>query len=417
MKHRNYLLFILLCILTLTLIALPIFGEDAPDTLPPLSDGASADGLSGVRLEPPAAIRAGEEVVFTLICNGESIRALQGEIAFDPNRLVYVGSEAIPADWEMTFSCEDGLLKYLGLSAENRGLPADAPLMRITFRALKELAEGDEIILTPSDATAYDGQGELTLPGIPYTGAVARPLSPYCHLTSLSVKGGNLSPKFSPSVTEYTVTLPYTSMFAELTTSVCEYGEVRYGNRTLNVGENTVTVTVIAETGHQRVYTITVIRAADPNYVPSSDNRILSLDVGGALLFPAFSPEITEYSVYLVKGLDVTLTPTPADKAEADPLTIIAKQAAGSTAEDATAGTYTIVCAAEDGSTRTYVFKTILLDTPEELSTLRANSKHQESSPLLTLLIFGVVALLLFITGFVVSRLFQTFSRRMSARK
>ncbi|MGM9648098.1 MAG: cadherin-like beta sandwich domain-containing protein [Eubacteriales bacterium] len=378
---------------------------DEPLTAEPAETEDAPENPALITLTAPKALRAGEAVTFTLVCNGTNLRAAQGSLTYDPSILTYVGSEAVPEDWEITFYEADGTLKYLGLSTENRGLLGETELIRITFRIKDTAVEGKGLPFTLSDATVYNGKEEEILPGGEFTFAVTRPLSTKCTLESLSIAGGNLSPAFSPKITEYTITLPYTTYYADVTAVACEYGQIKLSSRELAVGENEIRVTVVSESGLQKVYTITVTRLADPNYVHSSDNRILSLELSDGLLFPAFSPEVTEYSVYMVKGQDVTLTPTPADKAVADTLTIAARIAPGTSLKDATAGTFTIVCSAEDGTPRTYTFHTILLDTPEELAKVQSSTVSE--SPLTVILIFSFAAVTVFFLGFVASHLFQ----------
>ncbi|MBQ7355268.1 MAG: cadherin-like beta sandwich domain-containing protein [Clostridia bacterium] len=416
-KILSLLTVFLCCTMVCHLPIPPVFADDAdqapqtstapeiPNTDETPATDDSTEYTNSVSLTAPKALRAGEEVTFTFVCEGDSLRAAQGSVTYDPAVLTYVGSQAIPEDWEMTFSEGDGVIKYLGLSTENRGLSGKAELFSLTFRIADSAAEGNGIPFTLSDATVYDGNRELLLTGGEFTWAVTRPLSTQCTLEALSVVGGNLSPAFSPEITAYSVTLPYTVYYADISATACEYGQIKLSSRELKVGENEIRVTVISESGLQQVYTITVTRLADPNYVPSSDNRILSLDLSDGLLFPSFSPEITEYTVYLVKGQDVILTPTAADKGVAQSLTIPAEPAPGSTLDEATAGTFTIVCSAEDGTPRTYTFHTILLDTPEELEKVQTSVIAE--SPLTAILIFSFAAVTIFFLGFVVSHLFH----------
>ncbi len=83
-------------------------------------------------------------------------------------------------------------------------------------------------------------------------------------LKSLTVSYGTLVPEFSPEITEYTVMVDYSvSKFpvtaepedAKATTSITE-------NQTLAVGETTRVITVTAEDGTIKEYTITITRAA-----------------------------------------------------------------------------------------------------------------------------------------------------------
>ncbi len=414
MKKRIALLAILLLqtfLFTATFSASPVYGESAapqtdvtaPDTNEPLTDEPITDEPTPppeeVRLIAPKTIRAGDTVTFTFVCSGTNLRAAQGSLTYNAELLTYVSSETVPEDWEMTFAEDGGTLKYLGLSTENRGISGEAELFTITFRVSDDAKEGNGLPFVLTDATVYNGEEELLLNGGYFTYAVSRPLSTECTLTALSVEGGNLSPSFSPDVTEYTITLPYTMYYADISATACEYGQIKFNSRELTVGENVLKVTVISESGLQQVYTIRATRLADPNYVPSADNRILSLELSDGLLFPAFSPEITEYSIYMVKGNDVTLIPTPADKAIAESLTI--------PSSNGSEGTYTIVCNAEDGTPRTYTFHTILLETPEELAQIREQNEQGKMGLWGFILILAFAAVTVFFLGFVVSHLFH----------
>ena len=71
-------------------------------------------------------------------------------------------------------------------------------------------------------------------------------------------------------------------------------------NPSLTAGGTTnVRVTVTAENGATKTYTISVKREQDPNYVKSTNNNLGSLSVEGYTLSPAFSADVTQYYVWL----------------------------------------------------------------------------------------------------------------------
>ncbi len=389
----------------------PVTGDapssgDAPSTQePPTSDLPPEPPVpaDGVYLLPPKSLRAGEAVTFTFRITGTNLRATQGSITYDPALFTYVGCTTLAEDWEINYSNEIGTLKYLGLSTENVGLNGPSPLFSVTFLLTEGTPKGTRLPFELSEATAYNGESELILPGSSPVFQVTRPLSTACSLSTLSLSGTNLTPAFSPEITEYSATLPFSAYYADIRVAADLYAQVKLNSRKLEVGENIIRITVIAESGVQQVYTLKITRLADPNYIPSSDNRILSLGLSAGLLFPAFSPEITEYTVYLVKGQDVTLTPQTADKAVAKGITIPAQRDPDAGRGEDTAGEFFIDCHAEDGSPRRYVFHTILLDTPEELN--RVEHSITDESPLTVILIFAFAAVTVFFLGFVASHL------------
>ncbi|MBR2634675.1 MAG: cadherin-like beta sandwich domain-containing protein [Clostridia bacterium] len=85
------------------------------------------------------------------------------------------------------------------------------------------------------------------------------------NLSSLLISASELSPAFSPSVTQYAVNVPFevTKLFVSATTAHAA-ARVDVNSPDLVVGENTVTVTVTAENGSKKVYTVLVTRQESP---------------------------------------------------------------------------------------------------------------------------------------------------------
>lgn len=85
-------------------------------------------------------------------------------------------------------------------------------------------------------------------------------------LAALSLSAGELSPEFSYAITTYTVVVPYDVTTVEVNAQpTAEKATIEsvIGNSDLQVGENTIEVTVKAEDGSKSLYTILVTREAD----------------------------------------------------------------------------------------------------------------------------------------------------------
>lgn len=352
----------------------------------PLTAYASAD-LTSEEVPPPAhttnpekivllssnEIRCGQTVTFTLRLFSNSARAIQGSISYDPALLTLTECKTLAEGWSLNFSQENGTLQFLGLDTMSIGAPLELDLCTFTFK-VTELANVSELSIALAPAIVYDGIAELTYPEDTFTFPLLPPLSTDCALESLDVQGGTLSPAFSADVTEYNVTLPYSVHRAEITAIAHDRDNatVKISDTALAVGENKVTITVLSPSGLQKIYTVTITRSPDPNYTPSADNRILSLHLSEGLLFPAFSPDVTVYTVYMVQGQSVTLTPTPVELASAGALTI---------PSDSTEAEYTISCRAENGETRLYTFRVILLDPPAQSEQTQQGTQPEEKDP------------------------------------
>ena len=154
-------------------------------------------------------------------------------------------------------------------------------------------------------------------------------------LKSLSVSGGSFSPEFSPSKTKYSMEVEYG--VKKLTVSAVANhtkAKVSISKTDLELGENTVKITVTAENGDKKTYTLTVTRKQSQFanvttvlngnvYVFAHDPEALTPPVG----FTASSAVFEEKSVLSFVDPDafftlVWLTPTgtaPAPSASAVP--------------------------------------------------------------------------------------------------
>ncbi len=98
-----------------------------------------------------------------------------------------------------------------------------------------------------------------------------KPLSSNNYLKGLTLSSGTLSPAFSKSVLNYTVNVPNETTTMYLTPTVEDSTATTSvsGSATLKVGSNTRKVTVTAQNGAKRTYTIKIVRAANGSETPS----------------------------------------------------------------------------------------------------------------------------------------------------
>ena len=121
------------------------------------------------------------------------------------------------------------------------------------------------------------------------------------NLESLSISDGQLSPGFNSNTTSYSISVPYSVTSLNLKYKVADgKSKVSVHNNEL-VAEETVnvTITVTAENGASKTYTIAASRGKDPNKVLATDNNLNTLSIDQGILSPAFSRDITNYVVYL----------------------------------------------------------------------------------------------------------------------
>ncbi len=114
------------------------------------------------------------------------------------------------------------------------------------------------------------------------------------YLSKLQVDQEGLTPNFNKNKTNYTITIG--ENISELNiTAVPEASTSKVtitGNKDLKAGDNNITITVTAQDGTKKVYTIVATKTADP---VKSNSYLLNLIVENATLSPEFSKEIFEY--------------------------------------------------------------------------------------------------------------------------
>ena len=116
----------------------------------------------------------------------------------------------------------------------------------------------------------------------------------------------------------------------------------------LSVGNNTVRVKVTAEDGsHTTTYTVKARMKQDPDYVASSNASLQSVSLSDGRLSPPFSPDNTDYIVYVPYEVgEMTVKGDPSDR----------KASSEGVTQQLSPGenVITLVCTAEDGTTSEY---------------------------------------------------------------
>ena len=207
-------------------------------------------------------VEVGDWVTVTLrFRSNENLAGVYARITYNPNLLEYTGGDA---------EGDTGSLMISSMESEVSTTLA----YTLNFTALAEGSASIEV----AESALYDEQAESL--GSP-TGSQAiqinaqGTLSSDATLQSLMVSYGTLEPAFSPSVMEYTMTVP-NSITAVTITPVASDPTAAVqvsGVSELAVGENTRQVTIIAPDGTTNVYTIHITRAAAEESSESSSSE------------------------------------------------------------------------------------------------------------------------------------------------
>ena len=365
-------------------------------------------------LTGPGTVRAGDTITLTLNLNGSGLYSASGALSYNSSQLTLVSTaQKIGNGWAVEFNGNNFVAIDNNLA---NPIKSNTALFTVTFKVNSSVAVGTKITVSYTDVTATDGKADANVGTVSYSATVAAPASKDNSLKSLSVSNATISPAFNTNTTSYTAEVPFDVSKLNVSAAAND-GKAKVSINSPNLkpgGTTNVTVTVTAENGSTKTYTIAVKRAQDPNYVASSNNDLSGITVNGFLLSPVFSADNTSYVIWLPYETDsVSVSGTAADsKAEVaveggtgliagadNEIKVIC------TAEDGTQKVYTVIAkraAAHDGSTEPTDPPTEPTEPstePDDEPTVPAPTEPQMPSgsennggiPWWTLLIVGVV--------------------------
>jgi hypothetical protein len=215
--------------------------------------------------------------------------------------------------------------------------------------------------------TAEDGTTKT------YRITVTRLPSSNADLSSLKLSYGTLSPAFNKNILEYTASVDNSvskiTVCAELSDSTASFtvnGSTEQ-SAALYIGTNTITVSVTAQDGTVKTYTVTVTR------LPSSNTNLSSLALSSGTLSPAFDKNTVKYSATVDNSVsEISVCAKTDDSAASFTVNGSTEQkvklAIGS-------NTITVLVTAADGSTKTYkITVTRLASSNADLASLTLGS-------------------------------------------
>lgn len=249
-------------------------------------------------LTGPGTIRAGDTITLSFNLNGSGIFSASGTLSYDSNQVTLTGTtQKIGSPWAVEFNGNNFVAYDNNLS---NPINSNKTLFTVTFK-VKSVAAGTNIKISYTGVTASDGSADKNVGTVTYSKSVSAPLSTDNNLASITVSNATISPAFSAGTTNYSTSVPFeVSKLNVSATAADSKAKVSVNSPTLTPnGTTKVTVTVTAENGAKKTYTISVKRAQDPNYKPSDNNKLSGIAVEGFLLSPSFTADNTNYIVWL----------------------------------------------------------------------------------------------------------------------
>ncbi len=295
MKKVIAMLIAILCITSL--LCVPVFAAETT---------ASFSG--------PDTVRAGDTISVVLQVGGTGEYSITGTLSYDSNQLELKSKKLeLGGDWVLEEGAGGIIMMYDNAMASP--IKSSKKVLTLTFK-VKDVAPGTKVTVSMNGITTSDGNRDTDPKNISYTTTIAQPLSSDNKLSGLTVSNATISPAFDPNTTSYTAEVPFEVSKLDVKATASDgKAKVTVDSPELTVnGTTIVTVTVKAENGSTKTYTITVKRAKDPNYVPSGENNLAGIVVEGFLLSPVFDPTVTEYVVWLPYETEsVHITGAPVD--------------------------------------------------------------------------------------------------------
>jgi hypothetical protein len=302
-------------------------------------------------LTGPDTVRAGDTITVTFKLTGKGIYGVSGTLDFDSKLLELKSADCgIKKDWVLELNAGSNTVLVYDNNLESP-IDSAATVFTAKFKVKDNLAVGTKINISYTNIVASGGNSDISVSTVKYSATIAPPMSKDNTLSSLKVSDATISPAFDASVTKYTAEVPFSVEKLNVTAKANDSkAKVSVDSPTLKPGAVTdVTVTVTAENGDKKTYTISVKRGQDPNYVPSGENALSGIMVDGFLLSPVFNPDVTQYVIWLPYEVEsVTVTGTAAS--ELASVMVLGGEALVAGQDN----TIQVICIAENGDQKVY---------------------------------------------------------------
>ena len=309
----------------------------------PVSAATASATLTG-----PTTVRAGDTITLSFKLNGSGLYGVSGTLSYDTNQLTLSSTkQTVASPWVVEVNgntivaYDNDLAKPVNSTTE---------IFTATYKVKSNIAVGTTVKVSFNSVTATDGNADANIGTVSYSAKIAEPLSTANDLKSLTVSNATISPAFSAGVTSYTAEVPFDVSKLNIDAKAVDKATVTVDNPNLIPGgTTTVKITVKAENGATKVYTISVKRGQDPNYQASGNNNLSGISVNGFLLSPVFSAENTEYVIWLpFETESVTVSGTAQDNKAS------VSVEGGDSLVAGKDNVIKVICTAENGQTKEY---------------------------------------------------------------
>ena len=283
-------------------------------------------------------------VTITMNLSGAAdLIALDAVLTYDNSKLELISSSG-KGGWQAVVAS-----KIVASNAS--GLNGSGSIVSLNFKAKNGFAPGESTTISVSSVKGSNSNVERqTGNDTSITIRVNVPKSSNNNLSDLSVDGKKVN-GFSSGNTHYDLgTTTANSINISATVEDSKAGIVGTGTKNINYGKNTFNVTVKAENGASKIYTIVITKPDNR----SQDNSLASLSAKPVDL--KFNKNTTSYSFKVENSVKSINIEAKASDSKAK------VSGTGTKTLNDYANTFSIVVTAENGSTKTYTIRVIRKD-------------------------------------------------------
>ena len=269
--------------------------------------------------------------LFCLLVIPKTVFAASGKINVSGTSTVVVGnnvtvtvtlsSSTLIGSWEMSLNYDKNYLQLRSATSESNGIRMAASTATgvksksytFTFKTLKK--GSTSVSVGGYLAYAYADLSEISLSSnskkinIITQAELEASYSKNNNLASLGVEGFTLTPEFNANTLEYSVTVPEDTKNVNITGTVQDKKAsiTGVGVHDVNQGNNKFLVTVKAENGSEKTYTINVdVKDENPIEVTVGDKKYTVVKIKGNLpiasLYNEYSVKINEFDIPAYKN-------------------------------------------------------------------------------------------------------------------
>lgn len=310
-------------------------------------------------------VNQGANVVLTFSLNpSETIGGFSARIQYDSTYLTLDSYEALNSVSIISFNKSTGSFNSTSVISRSTAV------VRVTFKPTSAFTAGTSSQVRFTDIKAANEAGTTTINGTAssVTVNVAIPKSTNNNLSALTVDGTSVSGFSANTVTYNLGSTNASSINIGATAQDSKASVSGTGSKSLSYGANSFKVTVTAESGAKKEYTINITRN-DPR---STNNFLSSLTVSSGTL--DFNRSTNSYTVIVENDVtSVTIGATAEDNKSSISGT-------GAKAINVYENRFSIIVTAENGSRRTYSVNIVRKDADGFLGNVSRDNKLESLS-------------------------------------